>query len=89
MRFCVRCHTPLRYTCPACGHVQMSGGVCDRCGVDFVKYGVARLAALQTEMEQQRERTKNRAALVKSVLLAPLTGGYSLITYFRNRRRGD
>jgi hypothetical protein len=40
-------------------------------------------------MEQQRERTKNRAALVKSVLLAPLTGGYSLITYFRNRRRGD
>jgi hypothetical protein len=89
VRFCIRCHTPLRYTCPACGHVQMRGGVCEDCGVDFVKYGMARLAALQTDLAQQRERTRTRAALMKSVLFAPLTGGYSLISYWRNLRRDD
>ena len=89
VQFCVRCHTPLRFTCPACAHVQTRGGACEACGVDFVKYGMMKLAALQTDLEQARERTKNRAALLKSLALVPLTGGLSLLKYFRARRRSD
>ena len=48
-----------------------------------------RLAALQTDLERERERTKGRAALLKSLMLVPLTGGFSLLKYFRSRRRGD
>ena len=88
-QFCARCHTPLRFTCPACGHVQMRGGACEACGVDFVKYGMMKLAALQTDLARGREHAKSRAALVKSLVLVPLTGGLSLLKYFRERRRSD
>ena len=87
--FCVRCHAPLRYTCPACAHVQKLGGTCEACGVDFVKYGRMKLAAMQTDLEQGRRRTRSRAALLKSLVLLPLTGGLSLLSYVRGRRRGD
>jgi len=88
-QFCLRCHTPLRYTCPACAHVQTHGGHCETCGVDFVKYGMARLAAMQIDLERARKKTKDRAALLKSLALAPLTGGVSLLKYFRDRSRVD
>ncbi len=79
----------MRYTCPACAHVQTHGGQCEACGVDFVKYGMARLAAMQIDLERAREKTKGRAALLKSLALVPLTGGFSLLKYFRDRRRVD
>ena len=88
VQFCLRCHTPLRYTCPSCRHVQRQSGACLRCGVDFGKYGMARLAALQVDLERQREHTRKRTALLRSVLLAPVTGGYSLISYMRKRGQG-
>jgi len=43
VRFCTRCHTLLRYACPACHHLQPHGGKCDACGVDFVEYETAQL----------------------------------------------
>ena len=43
VRFCTRCHTLLRYACPACHHLQPHGGKCDACGVNFVEYETAQL----------------------------------------------
>jgi hypothetical protein len=57
--------------------------------VDFVKYGMMRLTVMRTDLERERERMRGRAALVKSLVLVPLTGGLSLLKYFRSRRRGD
>jgi double zinc ribbon protein len=88
-QFCVRCHAPLRYTCPACAHVQKLGGACEACGVDFVKYSAMKLAAMQMDLEHARRKTRSRTALLKSLVLAPLTGGLSLVSYIRGRRRGD
>ena len=86
LQFCGRCHTPLRYTCPACAHVQPHGGTCDTCGIDFLEYGMTKLAAMQSQLARARHRTQGRAALVKSIVLAPVTGGLSVLSYFRNRR---
>src|SRR5580698_8054978 len=40
-RFCQRCHMTLRFSCPACKNEQRTGGTCEKCGVDFLKYIVA------------------------------------------------
>ena len=86
--FCVRCHTPLKYICPSCKHVQSQGGTCEKCGVDFAKY--AAMLVFQAKDTAQAERTKaqGRAAIVKQILLLPITGGLSLIKYFVGRARG-
>jgi hypothetical protein len=55
--------------------------------VDFEKYGLMKLAALQTELEQSRRRSVKRAALAKAILLAPVTLGWSLLLYARSHRR--
>jgi hypothetical protein len=81
----VRCHTPLQVICPACGHAQTPGATCARCGVDFVKYGTMKLATMRAELEYERRRTRRRAALAKAVLLAPVTLGWSLLSYARSR----
>ena len=73
--------------CPACAHAQETGGTCAKCGVDFVKYGMMKLAAMQTELEQGRQRATKRTALGKALLLAPVTFGWSLLSYARARRR--
>ena len=87
VQFCIRCHTPLRVVCPACAHGQEAGTTCEKCGVDFEKYGLMKLAALQTELEQGRRRSVKRTALAKAILLAPVTLGWSLLFYARSHRR--
>jgi len=89
IQYCVRCHAPLRYTCPACNHVQLVGGQCEKCGVDFAKYAAMLQFRMTTASEQQRAKTKSRSALYKQFILAPLTGGLSLLKYFRTRLRGE
>lgn len=88
-RFCVHCHMTLRFTCPACEHIQAHGGTCDACGVDFVKYA----AVLQFQMEQtaraEREKAKARTAAVKQVVLLPVTGGWSLLKYVKSALTGE
>ena len=88
-QFCLRCHTPLRYVCPACKHVQREGGKCEQCGVDFAKYAMMLQFQMQSEMQQSRQRTKVRTSIIKQILLLPITGGLSLLGYLRSRFRGD
>ncbi len=88
-QFCSRCHTPLRYTCPACKHVQSHGGKCDQCRVDFTKYAAMLMFQAKTEASQQREQVKSRGEIIKQILLLPVTGGLSLFKFFRSRLRGE
>jgi hypothetical protein len=78
-RFCVRCHMTLRFICPACKHVQTHAGQCDRCGVDFQKYAVMMQFEMESSLRSDRERTRARSAILRHLLLFPLTGGYSLL----------
>lgn len=86
-RFCPRCHATLRYECPACKHEQRKGGSCEKCGVDFVKYIGALVAAKQIEADQIHDRIERRTGIIKQVFLLPITGGLSLIKYIIKRSR--
>lgn len=88
-QFCTRCHSALRYKCPACNHVQDHGGKCDKCGVDFTKYGAMLLQQIQIAAEKNRERRQRSGSLVKQLLLLPITGGFSLVKYLLAKARGE
>lgn len=79
-RFCPRCHATLRYQCPSCKHEQRQGGQCEKCGVNFLKYVTAVVAAKRAEVDAVNERLHQRSELAKNILLIPLTGGLSLVT---------
>ncbi|MGA9059338.1 MAG: zinc ribbon domain-containing protein [Terriglobia bacterium] len=87
--FCTRCHTPLRFTCPACRHVQDHGGKCDQCGVDFAKYAAMLVFQAREGAQEKRRHSKEKASLAKQILLIPLTGGLSLLKYVFSRLRRD
>ncbi len=88
-QFCLRCHAPLRFICPACKHVQDHGGTCDKCGVDFAKFAAVMMFKVKDDTQKQRERLKTRASIIKQIVLLPLTGGYSLIKFLLSRFQGD
>jgi len=88
-QYCLRCHTPLRYVCPACKHVQREGGKCEQCGVDFAKYAMMLQFQMQSQVQQKRQRSKARTSIIKQILLLPITGGLSLLGFLRSRFRGD
>src|ERR1700743_2729209 len=50
-RFCQRCHMTMRFECPSCGNKQRTGVKCEKCGINFVKYIGAVVAAKQTEAD--------------------------------------
>jgi hypothetical protein len=81
-RFCPRCHSTLRFQCPACAHEQRHGGICEECGVDFLKYISSIMAAKQAEADQYHEMIDRRSSLLKNVLLAPFNLGIPLIRSF-------
>jgi zinc ribbon protein len=81
-RFCARCHTTLRFECPSCGNRQRAAGKCEKCGIDFIKYIGAVVAAKQAEADVVHERLENRTNFLKAFLLLPFNGGISLIRYF-------
>ena len=85
----MRCHAPLRFTCPACRHVQDHGGKCDQCGVDFAKYATMLVFQARDGAQMKRRRTKQRVSLAKQILLIPVTGGLSLLKYVFSRLRRD
>jgi Double zinc ribbon len=78
-RFCVRCHMTLRFSCPACTHVQDHAGSCDRCGIDYLKYAAVIESEMEGKLRDARERRQRRGAILKQVVLLPVTGGFSLL----------
>ena len=75
-QFCLKCHAPVRFICPACRHVQDHGGQCDRCGVDFMKYASLLIFQGKTKAQQERERMKSRNSMITQLVLLPITGGW-------------
>ncbi|HXZ11344.1 MAG TPA: zinc ribbon domain-containing protein [Candidatus Sulfotelmatobacter sp.] len=89
-RFCQRCHNTLRFECPACHHEQRHGGTCEKCGIDFLKYISAVMAAKKNEADVIHERLEQRSTLMKNVLWVPLTLGIPLLRQLfgvRNREK--
>lgn len=78
-RFCPRCHATLRYQCPSCAHEQRHGGTCEKCGVDFLKYVGAIVAAKGAEGDLTHERIERCSMLMKNILCFPLTLGLPLL----------
>lgn len=78
-RFCQRCHATLRYLCPSCKHEQRNGGACEKCGVDFLKYITAVVAAKKAEVDAQHERMESRSNLVKNIIMTPFNLGIPLL----------
>lgn len=88
-QFCLVCHAPLKYVCPSCKHVQLKGGQCEKCGVDFAKYLAMMQFQIKSEADRDRERLRTRSGIFKQIVLLPITGGFSLLKYFRNLLRGE
>jgi Double zinc ribbon len=78
-RFCPRCHATLRYQCPSCGHEQRQGGTCEKCGVDFLKYVGAVVAAKKAEADAIHDRLEQRSTLLKNILWTPFTFGIPVL----------
>jgi len=85
--FCVRCHTPLKYTCPSCKHVQLQGGKCEKCGVDFAKY--AAMLVFQAKDTAQAERTQAgwRPPFWAHVVFFPIPLVIQLVLYLVRKAR--
>jgi hypothetical protein len=77
-RFCQRCHMTMRFDCPSCGNKQRTGVKCEKCGINFVKYIGAVVAAKKPEEDMIEQRLERRSALLKNILAIPLTGGLKL-----------
>jgi predicted RNA-binding Zn-ribbon protein involved in translation (DUF1610 family) len=87
-RFCQRCHHTMRYECPSCHHEQRTGGKCEKCGIDFLKYIGAVMAQKQVESEAMRDRLEKRSTLMKNLMWLPFTLGFPIIRdYFLKRDR--
>ena len=87
--YCARCHAPLRYSCPACKHVQEHGGSCDACGVDFAKYAAMLVFKAESDARLAHEQSRNKSRAFHQILLLPITGGFSLIKYLLGRLKGE
>jgi hypothetical protein len=87
-RFCQRCHHTMRYECPSCHNQQRTGGKCEKCGIDFLKYIGAVVTQKQAEADAFHERLEQRSTLMKNILWLPFTLGYPIIRdYFVKRDR--
>jgi hypothetical protein len=87
-RFCQRCHHTMRYECPSCHNQQRTGGKCEKCGIDFLKYIGAVVTQKQAEADVFHERMEQRSTLMKNILWIPFTLGIPIIRdYFVKRDR--
>jgi hypothetical protein len=78
-RFCQRCHMTMRFECPSCGNKQRTGEKCEKCGIVFVKYIGAVVAAKQAEIDSIEAKLDRRSAFLKNLVALPLTAGISLV----------
>jgi hypothetical protein len=87
-RFCQRCHHTMRYECPSCHHQQRTGGQCEKCGIDFLKYIGAVMSQKHAETDAMHERFEQRSNFMKNLLYLPFTLGFPIIRdYFLKRDR--
>lgn len=84
-QFCTRCHMALLYKCPSCAAAQRHGGKCNACGVDFAKYAAMLIAQEQSRVDREHEKTREKAAAWKQLILLPVTGGFSLVKHLLRR----
>ena len=70
--YCVRCHAPLKYTCPACQHVQLQGGNCEKCGVDFTKYAAMLVFQARDAAQDSRKAAGWRPPLWSHIVFFPI-----------------
>ena len=87
--YCVRCHTPLKYTCPSCKNVQLQGGKCEKCGVDFAKY--AAMLVFQAKDAALAERKKDtgwRPSLWMHVVFFPIPLVVMLVLFVVRKAQG-
>jgi hypothetical protein len=77
-RFCQRCHMTMRFDCPSCGNKQRTGVKCEKCGINFVKYIGAVVAAKKPEEDTLEAKLERRSAFLKNIFAIPLTGGLKL-----------
>ena len=89
VQFCLRCHAPLRFTCPGCQHLQDHGDQCDQCGLNFGKYTTMLLLQAQTEAQSEHKRLLRRNSILKQIVLLPITGGLSLFGLLRSLFKRD
>jgi ribosomal protein L37AE/L43A len=89
LQFCTRCHATLKYICPACKHAQLQGGQCEKCGVDFAKYALMMQTKAKDDVDREIAQGRERASLVRNLMMAPISGWLSLFRYVRSRLLGD
>jgi hypothetical protein len=80
-RFCQRCHATLRFSCPSCGHEQRQGGVCEKCGTNFLKYINAVVAMKKVGADAIHDRFERRSSLLTNTIWLPFTW-MSLLRHF-------
>ncbi len=68
----------MRFDCPSCGNKQRTGVKCEKCGINFVKYIGAVVAAKKPEEDTIEQKLERRSALLKNILTIPFTGGLKL-----------
>jgi len=85
--YCVRCHTPLKYTCPACKHIQLQGGKCEKCGVDFAKYVAMMVFHAKESAQLGRKKAMWRPPVWAQIVFFPFPTLIALILYFVRKAR--
>jgi hypothetical protein len=54
-----------------------------------MKYAMMMQFELKKQSDQERAKLRNRSSIIKQILLLPITGGFSLLKFFRARLRGE
>ena len=85
--YCVRCHTPLKYTCPSCKHVQLEGGKCEKCGVDFAKFAAMLVFQAKDSAKQEREKSGWRPPTWAHIVFFPIPLLIQLAMFIARRVR--
>ena len=85
--YCVRCHTPLKYTCPSCKNVQSQGGKCEKCGLDFAKYATMLVFQAKNTAQQEREQSTWNPPTWAKIVFFPIPSMIQLGMYLVNKRK--